>query len=219
MNKTDHHFCLVWAKKIRAINLLGGRCRSCGNTNIFILRFHHKEDKLYDIHNINDHRWSKIKREIIKCELLCGNCHNEIHENDRNPENTLIRNKLLKIKGIERCESCGHDKINNLSFHHIKDKKFGVGGYFGNFPIKTLLREMDKCIVLCHNCHTMQHININKFNLFKQIILEKVNNHIECKKPANVEEILLLHNQGMNGAEIGRRLGYAKSTICGILNK
>ena len=224
MRKLDVRFCLKWAKKIKAINLLGGCCKICGTNNIFVLQFHHSEDKLYEISSIIDLRWSKIEKELNKCILLCANCHNEIN----NKNNILIKNKLLEIKGINKCEKCGHDKIINLLFHHIRDKKLIISrcrdhrsttNYFFKNHMEELLLEIDKCMVLCHNCHIIKHTFIDRFNKFKQIIYEKINNYIECQKPANVEEVLSLYGQGIGVVEIGKRLGYKYNTISGILHR
>ena len=70
-------YILRWAKKIRAINLLGGKCDCCGKDDILILTFHHEnpEKKDKDISSILYYRWGIIEKEINKCRLLCRNCH------------------------------------------------------------------------------------------------------------------------------------------------
>ena len=81
LNKSDDAWCLSWAKRIKAINILGGKCCKCGNDNIFQLEFHH-EDRFVKENNINtlkNMRWSLVEKEIKKCELLCSNCHYKIH--------------------------------------------------------------------------------------------------------------------------------------------
>src|ERR1035437_745691 len=95
------------AKKIKAINYLGGVCKKCGDDNIHHLCFHHISDKNFEIGDLKGIRWSKIKEEIDKCELLCQNCHAESHYNE-NTENTnehRRKSKLiyLKYKG-EKCD-------------------------------------------------------------------------------------------------------------------
>ena len=77
--KGEYTTILIWAKKLKAIKLLGGECEYCGDNNIFHLVFHHKKDKLYNINDIKSYRWDIIEKEIKKCSLLCHNCHNELH--------------------------------------------------------------------------------------------------------------------------------------------
>ena len=86
-SKLDNNYALRWAKRIRAINILGGKCRECNNDNIFQLEFHHI-DKNKKNANISDlftgnrkhsKRWSVVEKEIKKCFLVCRNCHAECH--------------------------------------------------------------------------------------------------------------------------------------------
>ena len=60
-------------------------CERCGEERWYVLEFHHKEPR-GENHTITDlvHRlcWSKenILKEIQeKCEILCANCHKEVH--------------------------------------------------------------------------------------------------------------------------------------------
>src|ERR1035437_9239929 len=99
-NNKDWNFIVIWAKKIKAINLLGGKCSKCGNNDIFCLEFHHcLGDKEFGISQIKANRWSLIEKEIQKCKLLCRNCHAEIH----NPKENLAKRKLIEIKGSNKC--------------------------------------------------------------------------------------------------------------------
>ena len=58
------------------------KCEKCGDTRWYVLTFHHKDknNKSFDISN-GWNRFSKkrIEEEIKKCEVLCANCHMEIH--------------------------------------------------------------------------------------------------------------------------------------------
>lgn len=72
-------------RKIRlmAIERLGSKCIKCGYCKYpEVLEFHHKDpsQKLFGIGQRGLTRsWEKIKAEIGKCDLLCANCHREIH--------------------------------------------------------------------------------------------------------------------------------------------
>lgn len=66
----------------KALEYKGGKCTHCGyNKCKASLHFHHldpnqKEFKLSGNWGLS---WSKIKKELDKCELVCANCHGEIH--------------------------------------------------------------------------------------------------------------------------------------------
>jgi hypothetical protein len=55
---------LRFAKKIKAIEYLGGKCQICGNDNWYHLEFHHLKDKKYDLSEIREYRWSVLQDEI-----------------------------------------------------------------------------------------------------------------------------------------------------------
>lgn len=68
--------------------------------------------------------------------------------------------KILEIKGKKyQCESCGYNKnLAALTFHHIdpKKKEFSLSSAKTMSQDK-LIKELDKCIVLCANCHMEEH--------------------------------------------------------------
>ena len=76
-------------KKIRlmAVQHAGGKCISCGyNKYPEVLEFHHKDpsQKEFGIgQNGLTRSWEKVKAEIEKCNLLCANCHRELHVEER----------------------------------------------------------------------------------------------------------------------------------------
>jgi hypothetical protein len=103
-NKRDDTYALLWAKKIRAINAKGDKCSICGENNIFKLTFHHlnSEEKEITINKLRNARWSAIEKEIEKCELLCFNCHSELHQKEDalDHRRAFLKQKLLEYKNI-----------------------------------------------------------------------------------------------------------------------
>ncbi len=67
-------------KKIDAVNYNGGHCLKCGyDKNYGSLVFHHKNKKDCDWKKLRSMSWENIIEEINKCDLLCQNCHTELH--------------------------------------------------------------------------------------------------------------------------------------------
>jgi predicted HNH restriction endonuclease len=66
--------------KKKAVAYLGGKCEKCGYTGV-ALTFHHKdpEEKEFTFGSFVDKPWAKVVKELDKCQLLCFNCHMEIH--------------------------------------------------------------------------------------------------------------------------------------------
>ena len=70
------------------------------------------------------------------------------------------KKEIIKIKGGQ-CEECGYSKnYAALCFHHIdpNQKDFGLDARkLSNTKWEKLLEEVEKCKLLCHNCHMEEH--------------------------------------------------------------
>ena len=84
------------------------------------------------------------------------------------------RRRKLKRLSIEYkggcCSKCGYSKSPRaLQFHHLDPsiKEFGFGKNGVTRSWKKVKLELDKCILLCSNCHAEEHDKIeeNKFVL------------------------------------------------------
>jgi len=191
------------------------------------LCFHHIDpsQKEFEIGN-KDIRWSLIKIEIDKCILICQNCHREIHSKTiPNRKRKRINKQIfLEFKNSFECERCGYNKCNNgLDFHHISSKKFKINSEITlknvNQLTQDLQRELDKCIVLCANCHRTEHFDFEKFNKYKEEILEKSKNIRENQKPLNRELVWEMYQSGMKQVDIAKHFNASKGTISDIIKK
>ncbi len=67
-----------------------------------------------------------------------------------------LRNLILDLEG-RKCLLCSYNKCEySLHFHHLNPtiKKFGLTAKFlRSRSIKRVLQELDKCILVCANCH------------------------------------------------------------------
>jgi hypothetical protein len=111
---------------------------------------------------------SKNKRSTI-----CKVCQRE-YKNKHYRENKKAhyeRNQKTKVKLIEyykqiklesECLLCGECEYACLDFHHLdptsKVKNVGVLTAYGS--IKNLQLEIEKCVVLCSNCHRKLHAGV-----------------------------------------------------------
>lgn len=68
------------------------------------------------------------------------------------------KKQFINIKG-GGCNKCGYNKnYSALHFHHLHDKSFPLDSRnIGNRSLESLLLELDKCILLCANCHSEEH--------------------------------------------------------------
>ncbi|KKR36503.1 MAG: hypothetical protein UW46_C0005G0044 [Candidatus Yanofskybacteria bacterium GW2011_GWF1_44_227] len=64
-----------------------------------------------------------------------------------------VKSLAIEYKG-GKCQVCGYCKYQGaLDMHHISDKQFGIGdkGYTRSW--EKIKQELDKCILVCANCH------------------------------------------------------------------
>jgi hypothetical protein len=71
-----------------------------------------------------------------------------------NKRRRLLKEKAVIYKG-GKCQKCNYNKyMGALEFHHIeKNKEFGIGAKGYTRSWEALKKELDKCILVCSNCH------------------------------------------------------------------
>lgn len=65
---------------------------------------------------------------------------------------------LLALGG--KCIKCGYDKcMDALDFHHLQDtdKHFNISNAICRWKWETIKIELEKCVLLCANCHREHH--------------------------------------------------------------
>lgn len=79
-------------------------------------------------------------------------------------EAVALRRKKIKLMAVEykggKCEQCGYDRcIGALEFHHLDpaEKDFSIGGKGYTRSWEVTKEELDKCIMVCANCHRELH--------------------------------------------------------------
>ena len=71
-------------RKKALVDLKGGQCQRCGyDANYSALEFHHRnsDQKKFnlDLRALSNRCCTSIVTEVAKCQLVCSNCHREIH--------------------------------------------------------------------------------------------------------------------------------------------
>ena len=76
----------------------------------------------------------------------------------------LIKKWALEYKG-NKCEICGYNKCSDaLEFHHLNpaEKDFSISDRNLVLDWQLIKKELDKCQLVCSNCHREIHSLINK---------------------------------------------------------
>lgn len=82
-NKVDilrRHKEIRTDNKTKAVEFLGGKCADCAiKFPLCVYDFHHLGDKDFPVSSLLLSSWHTIEKELIKCVLLCANCHRLRH--------------------------------------------------------------------------------------------------------------------------------------------
>ncbi|MDQ7771958.1 MAG: HNH endonuclease signature motif containing protein [Elusimicrobiales bacterium] len=114
-------------KKLRAmaIEYKGGKCEACGYQRCpEAMEFHHRvpDGKDFGISQRGYTRsWAKVRKELDKCEMLCANCHREVHAKLQLPPETAVEKsgEFREIRDkraiLSQARDTGSGKVQRLS--------------------------------------------------------------------------------------------------------
>lgn len=156
--------------KAELIEKIGGKCLVCGflydGRNAAVFDFHHRDPstKSFALSSggIINKSWALVLLEVEKCDLVCRRCHGLLHHPVLRGRYGELKRRLIERMG-EECAECGfsYDGLNGAAFdfHHRvpDDKMFRIGGAISDKKWEELLIEIQKCDLLCGNCHRMKH--------------------------------------------------------------
>ena len=116
--------------------------------------------------------YKNSKRVYPYCKVCAKKAYAEKHyqanketykeKSRKSAKNTIQLYK--EYKATLSCTQCGESRPWCLAFHHTdpKEKDIEVAKLVGMNSRKRLQAEIDKCIVLCHNCHSDLHYQEKK---------------------------------------------------------
>lgn len=109
------------------------------------------------------------KLDIISTSKACKICGKSFNRKGKYCDSCRVSEwrrkkkiKLIDYKG-GKCVICGYNRCaGNLVFHHRdpNEKDFGISGMTVGYD--KLLKEADKCALLCSNCHGEVHAGLIK---------------------------------------------------------
>lgn len=117
----------------------------------------------------------KNKKKGIR-NSKCKSCHrkyvrehyanNKEMYTERNKRNTkIIKEWFEDFKSTLSCVRCGEDHPATFDFHHRNpnDKELEIGNAVANrWTIPRIMKEIEKCDILCANCHRKLHYDGRK---------------------------------------------------------
>lgn len=173
-------------------------------------------------------------KEIRKCEIHGETLHTYYDKSSWygqwkclkcQTEEAVIKRQLKKIKCVEykggKCEICGYDKnYSALEFHHLdpNEKDFTISKK--NSSWENIKKELDKCILVCANCHREIH-NPDSTQEILQTYVNKHKDNLDIKKQKSkkrvntpsINEIECKYKELKNYAEVAKFFNISLSTL------
>lgn len=144
--------------------------------------------------NLED--FPKDRRALYQVKNKCRICTNESrNKNKHNGLSAIYQEVLQNIKVKNGCCVCGiKETIPALyDFHHIdkESKLFAISSITNKHSLEEIVKELNKCAVLCANCHRKTHyLEFRDENKYKSIISMLVSPKISLNSFINdVEEL------------------------------
>jgi hypothetical protein len=168
---------IYWRNKVKLmlVEYKGGKCQRCGyDKNIpSVYAFHHRNpnEKEFSISGMTK-SFDNLKKEADKCDLLCSNCHlevhHELHVKHREEHGVPHLQKLLQ------CENCNNKFLRNKYGQKYCSKKcfYTKNKKTCKTCNKTFVPNKNKiifCSSECHKISTRKAVHPNKEELQNMI--------------------------------------------------
>jgi Zn finger protein HypA/HybF involved in hydrogenase expression len=127
-------------------------CKTCNVEKLLTVEFWHKSKRRKD-------GWEYNCKECVQKRTLDNYNSNKTKWNETTKKNhRKRREKIQELKADLSCAKCDESRHWLLDFHHIdptqKDFQLSQGERYGWEKVQS---EIEKCVVLCSNCHRDFH--------------------------------------------------------------
>lgn len=82
---------------------------------------------------------------------------------------------ITNYKLAHGCTYCDEKDICCYDFHHLRDKSFNISQKLVRSTLQRIIEEIEKCVVVCSNCHRKLHAG-------RTMIPRIRNEELECPK-------------------------------------
>lgn len=167
---------------------------------------------------------SHLKRH--ECKSCESNAANEYAKRNRAyvSDTNLIRRRNKKQECVDylggKCAHCGGEFITHVFDFHHKDpsqKDSDIGSMLRlNKSKNDLIHELDKCILLCANCHRIEHYKESDGNIAKINLVRERPNKLSVKEIIDIRD---KYCKDSNMYVLAEQYKVSVATICNIINK
>ena len=97
---------------------------------------------------------NKNSSKFTKGRNTCRDCKRDINKNSQNKTRERNQQYIIDYLTKNPCNHCGEDDIIVLEFNHLGNKTDDVSNLLNKgSSLERLIEEINKCEVLCANCH------------------------------------------------------------------
>ena len=97
-------------------------------------------------------------------------CRRRWYSNNRDSEKAHVKRRKMEIKKwfqkykkSLKCSKCGENHPATIDFHHTEKKEQNISKMVGDgYSVERIKKELEKCNVLCANCHRKIHFKNDK---------------------------------------------------------
>lgn len=117
----------------------------------------------------DESEFNKNKSKKDGLGSICRVCSNKRSKEDyvKNPTYYKLKAKERRIQEriyfytwlqTKKCVDCGNTDFRVLEFDHVRgEKSYNISSKIAVFNLETLLKEIEKCDIVCANCHKIRH--------------------------------------------------------------
>lgn len=153
-------------------------CQCCGEDDPACLDCHHRNqsEKEMAVGRMITYGYGKqkLRDELQKCDVLCANCHRKEHATaapateeggdvdqtgrQDGTDDSRLREWVTEYKRARGCTKCDEIDPHCLVFHHEGAKRATITRMVADgYPGEEVRTEIEKCVLLCANCHRQEH--------------------------------------------------------------
>jgi hypothetical protein len=130
-----------------------------------------QEEKPVSEFGFKDKQNGKLQSRCKPCQSVCSKKHYLSNKDDyrkrARKNNTLYRKRnrqfVSQYKAEKGCHFCKENTPVCLDFHHLdqNEKEINISVMSrGANSIDSIIKEIDKCLVICSNCHRKLHAGL-----------------------------------------------------------
>lgn len=146
------------AERLKAIDeIKSSPCVDCRKSfPPYVMDFDHRDPSRKQgeinhlLHKLNA-PWSRILKEIAKCDVVCVNCHRMRTWQPPKKALDYRRKLIIELKSVPCADCRGRFHYSQLDFDHVRGEKIREVPLIKNKA--GILSEAAKCEIVCANCH------------------------------------------------------------------